>query len=258
AFYIPSGSMIPTLIEDDHILVNKLEYRIEPKHHGDVIVFAAPPQALKLNFEEPSSDGDPTDYIKRLIGLPGDTIQVVRGYVQIGNRTYTHGDVAEKFGVSDENHGHVRFVDRAVRVFDDKTQTWTSYSEQDVAQKMVGYASAVQIHPGYTLRNGVKLDEPYIAEDPDYDLKIVDGQSVLDDPSSADPIRVDGESVSPQEEQKMQNAPPGPIPPGYVFAMGDNRNQSSDSTRWGPLQENRIVGRAFFIFYPFGRIRVVR
>jgi signal peptidase I len=256
AFYIPSGSMIPTLVEDDHILVNKLEYRLEPKHRGDVIVFVAPPQALKVNFETPSPDGDPYDYIKRLIGMPGDIIQVVRGYVKVGDKVETHEDIAKAFDISDENHGHVKFEDHDVRVFDDKAQTWTTYSEQDIAQKVDGYATPVEIHPGYVLRNGVKLVEPYIAEDPDYDMKVVNGHSVLNDPTSLD-IKVDGESVSPDEANALENSPPGPVPPGYVFAMGDNRNQSSDCTRWGPLDEKRIVGKAFFIFYPFGRVRVV-
>jgi signal peptidase I len=72
-FRIPSGSMIPTLLTGDFILVNKFDYGIrlpvlndkilnigEP-HRGDVVVFRYP--------EDPS-----TDYIKRVIGLPGDHI----------------------------------------------------------------------------------------------------------------------------------------------------------------------------------------
>ncbi len=66
AFYIPSGSMRPTLLENDKILVSKFVYRFREPRRGDVVVFKAPPQA----------SSDEKDYIKRLIGLPGDTIEV--------------------------------------------------------------------------------------------------------------------------------------------------------------------------------------
>lgn len=257
AFYIPSGSMIPTLIDNDHILVNRFEYRMEQPRREDVIVFAAPAQALKVANEQPSPDGDPIDYIKRLMGLPGDTIQVVRGYVRIGSHTYTHADLASQFGVNDiTGDQHVKIEDNGVGIFDGTA--WKTYTAQDVAQKMVEYPTRVEFHPGYVLRNGVKLVEPYIAEDPDYDMKIVDGHSLLFDPNGAgSTYKLDGEDLSPEQYAAYDKEPAGRVPPGHVFAMGDNRNQSSDSTRWGPLVENRVVGKAFFIFYPFDRIRVI-
>ena len=73
AFYIPSGSMRPTLLERDHILVNKFVYRIHEPREGDIVVFKSPPGA--------SLDGQERDFIKRLIGLPGDTIEVKNGAV---------------------------------------------------------------------------------------------------------------------------------------------------------------------------------
>ncbi len=71
AFYIPSGSMEPTLRQGDRLLVNKFIYYLNPPKRGDVIVFDAPPQALQ--------GGEGKDFIKRLIGLPGDEIFVRRG-----------------------------------------------------------------------------------------------------------------------------------------------------------------------------------
>src|SRR5947209_2236106 len=67
AFYIPSGSMRPTLIEGDRILVNKFIYRVSSPHRGDVVVFVAPH----------SASPDEKDFIKRIIGLPGDKIAVI-------------------------------------------------------------------------------------------------------------------------------------------------------------------------------------
>ena len=70
AFYIPSGSMEPTLMVDDRILVAKFMYRFEPVHRGDVIVFRYP-----LNPQR--------DFVKRVIGRPGDRVQLKDGVVHL-------------------------------------------------------------------------------------------------------------------------------------------------------------------------------
>lgn len=72
-FFIPSGSMIPTLKVKDYILVNEFIYRFKEPKRGDVVVFKPPPQAQA---------GD-KEFIKRVIGLPGDTIAVENGKVYI-------------------------------------------------------------------------------------------------------------------------------------------------------------------------------
>jgi signal peptidase I len=66
AFFIPSESMVPTLKKGDRVLVNKLSYRLHDVHRGDVVVFERPPS-------EPT-DPEIKDLIKRVIGLPGETV----------------------------------------------------------------------------------------------------------------------------------------------------------------------------------------
>jgi signal peptidase I len=146
AFWIPSPSMEPTLHEGDRVLVNKLSYRLHDVHRGDIIVFERPPQAQSAN-----PDDDIHDLIKRVIGLPGDTIEAR--------------------------------ADGSVYV------------------------------------NGRRLNEPYI-------------------PSGVRTTRL----------------PPQEVPEGHVFVMGDNRNDSSDSRDFGPIDEDLIVGRAFLRIYPLGDI----
>ena len=66
AFWIPSGSMIPTLEIGDRVLVNKFIYRFTDPKRGDIIVFR-------------SVDGSNEDLIKRVVALPGDTVAVRHG-----------------------------------------------------------------------------------------------------------------------------------------------------------------------------------
>jgi signal peptidase I len=144
AFFIPSGSMRPTLLERDHILVNKFIYRFTEPKRGDIVVFKCPEEA----------DPRQVDYIKRLMGLPGDVIEVKEGLVY---------------------------------------------------------------------RNGKALREPFLLEPGD--------------------IRYD--------------MPPVKVRPGKFFVMGDNRNDSNDSHRWGQLDRNRVLGKAMVTFWPIGRAGIL-
>jgi signal peptidase I len=78
ARYIPSGSMKPTLQINDRLVVEKISYRFNPPKRGDIIVFRAPQKALDAVGSK-SKDA----YIKRVIGLPGETIEVKEGKVFI-------------------------------------------------------------------------------------------------------------------------------------------------------------------------------
>ena len=138
-FYIPSGSMEPTLAIGDRVLVNKFLYRFSTPRRGDVVVFASP--------ETPA-----TDLIKRVIATGGQTVEIKDGAV---------------------------FVD------------------------------------------GVKLDEPY---------------------------------VSKERRDNYSSPTPTKVPAGYVWVMGDNRGNSSDSRVIGPQPVTAILGKAFAIYWPVQRI----
>ena len=72
-YYIPSGSMLPTLQIHDVLLVDKFEYRFHKPNEGDIVVFPPP---------VPTTD----DFIKRVIGRPGDKLKVHAGTVYINDK----------------------------------------------------------------------------------------------------------------------------------------------------------------------------
>lgn len=77
-FFIPSASMEPTLMIGDRILVDKISYHLHAVHRGDIVVFATPP----------GEDAGPNvkDLVKRVIGLPGETISSAGGQVVINGK----------------------------------------------------------------------------------------------------------------------------------------------------------------------------
>lgn len=75
AFKIPSGSMIPTLMIGDHIFVNKFIYGLRvPFTKKKIVTFGSPQRGESVVFMYPSDDSK--DFIKRIIGLPGDRVQL--------------------------------------------------------------------------------------------------------------------------------------------------------------------------------------
>ena len=101
AFFIPSGSMIPQLDVGDRVVVSKLAYDLHDPRRGDIVVFDAPPtvrakppshesgarRAVRgvlqsIGVLQPSTE----EYIKRVVGLPGETVLGRDGHVFVNGR----------------------------------------------------------------------------------------------------------------------------------------------------------------------------
>ena len=82
-YFIPSASMEPTLQIHDVLLVDKLEYRFRKPADGDIVVF--PPPLVS-----------PDDFIKRIVGRPGDSISVAGGIVKRNGVALTEPYIADK------------------------------------------------------------------------------------------------------------------------------------------------------------------
>jgi len=97
AFYIPSRSMEPTLMVGDRVLVNKLSYRIHDIRRGDLVVFEAPESQQTPTIE---------DFVKRVVALPGETVEFRDGAV------YSDGQLLEEPYLPEEMVGRTS-IERA-------------------------------------------------------------------------------------------------------------------------------------------------
>jgi len=269
AFYIPSGSMLDTLHIEDRILVNKFLYHFRPPKREDIVVFHAPPVASP----------DEKDFIKRVIGQPGDTIQVTPDTVMVDGKPAV--ELTDDPGNSSVNFMHsiqhgLRWADKehAPRVENNTLSingeakvvvTPTGQAERRYNQLWVNGRQLSYLGEGFQMRNDLSpfgaapdvqgsVYYPPLSDQPA--LIVLKGKTLSMRPGfvsvNGTPLKEPYIRQSPRYEM-----PPYKIPRGDYFCMGDNRNDSNDSHAWCPVDENRIVGRAMLIFWPLNRIRLV-
>ncbi|MGD9570958.1 MAG: signal peptidase I [Thermoleophilia bacterium] len=85
-YEIPTASMTPTIEGNDRIIANRLIYRFRDIDRGDIIVFDPPPAATRTCGQ---AGGGDIPYVKRVIGIPGDTVEVRRETVVAGDGPVT-------------------------------------------------------------------------------------------------------------------------------------------------------------------------
>lgn len=120
AFHIPSGSMEPTLEVGDRIFVSKLTYGynrysfpMDPKMITEDRVFSDMPERGDVAVFTLPYRND-TDFIKRVIGLPGDTIQVS------GGRLFINGAMVKRTFIRDVNYQDYNGIDRRVKEYEEE------------------------------------------------------------------------------------------------------------------------------------------
>lgn len=87
--FIPSDSMVPTLEIGDRLVVEKVSYRFHEPEFGDIVVFDPPPQLQEQGYSKDQA------FIKRIIGKPGQTVEVKNGRVFLDNQPLQESYIAE-------------------------------------------------------------------------------------------------------------------------------------------------------------------
>lgn len=231
-FNIPSGSMIPTLEVGDHIFVKKWSYGYsrysfpfgswhlwngrflssEPEV-GDIIVFRNP-----INEQQ--------DYIKRLIGKEGDTIQMINGRLHIN-------------GVQVPRENPKRYIVATLP----KSLKHVGYYKDDISIK--GNKVLIDNQPAdfnYTIEyKSDKFCNEYrgacgIFEATEYTETLPNG--------------VKHQIIEFSDNAMFDNTPAFTVPAGHYFFMGDNRDNSADSRAdIGFVSRDNLLGQAWFIWY---------
>lgn len=192
AFKIPSGSMRSTLLEGDHLFVNKFIYglrvpytgrrvlRFREVRRGDIVVFRFP-------TDNKNSAHFGKDFIKRAIALPGDTVEIRDKRVFV--------------------NGHLQ------------------------AESFAQFEDDFLIPPADLLSEKSRFQELWESR------------------------RLDR---APGGEIIRDNFGPVVVPSHTYFVMGDNRDRSFDGRFWGPMPDTHLKGKAWVLYWPFSRWKIIR
>lgn len=216
-FNIPSSSMVPTLYTGDFIAVNKYAYGVRlpltynkildtgsPKH-GDVMVFRYP--------ENPS-----IYYIKRLIGLPGDSVSYSNGQLSINDVPVDTKSVT--FDANDELTSQLYNAGQIApgQVLSESEAAQMGQQEEQQAQ----YFEEVQGDNKHLVRYLPGLDSAQYA-----------------------PFL---QQQSPEVVSSLGTQWRITVPQGQYFVMGDNRDRSADGRFWGFVPDENLAGKAVYIW----------
>jgi signal peptidase I len=220
-FYIPSGSMQTTLHENDFVVVNKLIYRYTEPKRGDIIVFKPPTRALAPGQAM-------TDFIKRLVGVPGDTIEL-RDRV-----LYRDGQPVQ------EPYRHYTTMTSRV------PPRYRELSPEELANDPPQNFKLVSIE-------GELIPVQYMGTMAN--VQRMFGIGVADE-YTLESLAARFNTTEEEMNRRLLEAKPVPVPDGMYLMMGDNRHGSFDSRGWGLVKRSDIVGRSDAIWLPVGRWRL--
>lgn len=208
AFKIPSESMKTTLLVGDHILVNKFLYYFTSPQRFDVMVFQYP-------WEEDR------DFIKRVIGLPGDRVYVRDRQVYVNDQPLHEPYARYSVNARHESFGPVMVPKKGDRI----------EIRSDKRFYVNGEPAPIPTNPHH----------PSGQFQPRNDSASMSGLEVF-----YGPLFPRGATLQPTLEPRV-------VEHDYYFVLGDNRDNSQDSRYWGFVRSTRLKGRAFFIYWSWNR-----
>ncbi len=229
AFRIPTGSMENTLLVGDYVLVNKTSYSFHTPHYipltsisipsfnvfstsnperGDVIIFKYP-------YGSEVQRENSVNLVKRIVGLPGDKIEIKRQEVFINGKPIPFP------GAAKINLGDIMEAGEREKGIFPSDSNWNrdNYGPIMVPKK----GELIDLNP-----ENARFWKPII----DGEL----GKNTLSAEGTV--ITIEGKPVHGYTLTK-----------DYYFVLGDNRENSMDSRYWGFITEDMIIGRAFMIYW---------
>lgn len=227
---IPSASMEKTLLPGDFILLNKAAYYINTPRYipfininlpwfniiktgspkrSDIIVFKFPGYPNEFNSDKN------VNYIKRIIGLPGDTLQIKNKIVYINGEKIINpkGTV-----ISDQHHFPPGVADN--RIYP-PGENWNSDNYGPIVVPKKGMVIPIDV-------NNINRWELFIDREQKKLAVSIEGTVIT---INGNPVR----SYTVKEN--------------YYFVMGDNRDDSMDSRYWGFVPSENIIGKALMIYW---------
>ncbi len=232
---IPTGSMEDTILVGDFVLVNKFIYgasspRYIPFTEIELPFFTLPalkePKAKDIVVFEYPGDRDQlrpnelgVNYVKRCIGTPGDTIQIINKVIFVNSK---------EFWIPT----HIKYLNPYLKP--------REYVEPRIFPKGMpwnedNYGPLIVPKKGYTVRLNIENVEQWrTIIDREYGKRVVDIKSNV--------VTIEDVPVKSYTIKK-----------DYYFMMGDNRDDSFDSRFWGFVSRDMVVGEAFITLFSWNR-----
>jgi signal peptidase I len=276
AFKIPTGSMRMTLLEGDRILVNKLIYRFREPERGDVIVFKYPGISF-FQMKEFTSPQQMVDLYNAIAEKAGMETMSFEGYPvtiilqklnTLFNSSVPFALLANHIPEEDRSKEMRSLIARLEKRFAVPFDQWTEEIMDEInlnsrgkrLKRLVLETLFARECPVSEYKKDRKRDfikrligtEGETVEIRNHDIYI-NGKMVTDHKK----IR-ENHYYNVQDWEYGQAGMQITVPDNSFFVLGDNSSSSSDSRNWGFVDKDDLLGKAFFIYWPPKRWKLIK